>query len=155
MGDRNDVKASSHARALEKLVAKTARGGLDGAATKRLVSALDEHLDPQAAAQPAHVIRCVIRVRLQRVVIVGRDHTVALLAKCQQQGCAVGTSRHGDQNAVAGRDQRGFAKSKQHRVRRVHRVWRGHGGAGWTRTSDNAIMSRALYHLSYGTTAPE
>ena len=26
-----------------------------------------------------------------------------------------------------------------------------HGGAGWTRTSDNAIMSRALYHLSYGT----
>jgi hypothetical protein len=25
------------------------------------------------------------------------------------------------------------------------------GGAGWTRTSDNAIMSRALYHLSYGT----
>ena len=29
------------------------------------------------------------------------------------------------------------------------------GGAGWTRTSDNAIMSRALYHLSYGTTAPE
>src|SRR5437660_677696 len=30
-----------------------------------------------------------------------------------------------------------------------------HGGAGWTRTSDNAIMSRALYHLSYGTTAPE
>ena len=27
----------------------------------------------------------------------------------------------------------------------------GHGGAGWTRTTDNAIMSRALYHLSYGT----
>src|SRR2546421_11522682 len=26
-----------------------------------------------------------------------------------------------------------------------------HGGAGWTRTTDNAIMSRALYHLSYGT----
>src|SRR5258708_32701626 len=25
------------------------------------------------------------------------------------------------------------------------------GGAGWTRTTDNAIMSRALYHLSYGT----
>src|SRR6266508_5617744 len=25
------------------------------------------------------------------------------------------------------------------------------GGAGCTRTSDNAIMSRALYHLSYGT----
>ena len=30
---------------------------------------------------------------------------------------------------------------------------RSHGGAGWTRTSDNAIMSRALYHLSYGTAA--
>ena len=28
-----------------------------------------------------------------------------------------------------------------------------HGGAGWTRTSDNAIMSRALYHLSYGTSS--
>ena len=27
----------------------------------------------------------------------------------------------------------------------------GRGGAGWTRTTDNAIMSRALYHLSYGT----
>src|SRR5213083_1176469 len=27
----------------------------------------------------------------------------------------------------------------------------GNGGAGWTRTTDNAIMSRALYHLSYGT----
>ncbi len=29
------------------------------------------------------------------------------------------------------------------------------GGAGWTRTSDNAIMSRALYHLSYGTGTDE
>src|SRR6266851_638339 len=26
-----------------------------------------------------------------------------------------------------------------------------HGGAGWTQTTNNAIMSRALYHLSYGT----
>ena len=33
----------------------------------------------------------------------------------------------------------------------MRRIWRQHGGAGWTRTSDNAIMSRALYRLSYGT----
>src|SRR4029077_15264742 len=37
--------------------------------------------------------------------------------------------------------------------RRTESQKNGHGGAGWTRTTDNAIMSRALYHLSYGTAA--
>jgi hypothetical protein len=51
---------------------------------------------------------------------------VAGFVERDEQGCRVGSARDGD-----------------------------HGGAGWTRTTDNAIMSRALYHLSYGTAATE
>jgi hypothetical protein len=45
-------------------------------------------------------------------------------------------------------DQAGSAEAKEERFGGLGGQ---HGGAGWTRTSDNAIMSRALYHLSYGT----
>ena len=100
---------------------------------------------------------------------------MAFFVKGQQQGRAIGSARNCDQHAIAGRDQPGLAKPiyqcardptiyarmVQITARAIaisarmaeswSRFWGGHGGAGWTRTTDNAIMSRALYHLSYGT----
>src|SRR5256885_16536078 len=64
----------------------------------------------------------------------GRHDIAAGLMQCDEEGGRVGAARDRDE------DSRGGELS--------------HGGAGWTRTSDNAIMSRALYHLSYGTAAP-
>src|SRR5437899_7960289 len=61
----------------------------------------------------------------------GGDHVVARLVERDQQRGRIGSAGDGGENARGG--------------------WRSHGGAGWTRTTDNAIMSRALYHLSYGT----
>src|SRR5258708_963627 len=86
------------------------------------------------------------------MVVVGRDHDAAVLLQGEQQRRAVGPARQRDQNPMRGRDQ---ARCTERKEQRVGRWVRGrHGGAGWTRTTDNAIMSRALYRLSYGTPAP-
>ena len=85
------------------------------------------------------------------MVVVSREHVMAFFVKGQQQGRAIGSARHCNHDAIAGRDQPRLSKPKEQRVRSL--FWGGHGGAGWTRTTDNAIMSRALYHLSYGTSA--
>ena len=88
------------------------------------------------------------RTRLKGVVVMRGDDMVPQLVRGDQQGCRVRATRHGDQDSIA--------DSEQWRSAKVEEKWfvgvgEQHGGAGWTRTSDNAIMSRALYHLSYGT----
>src|SRR5713226_6898835 len=55
---------------------------------------------------------------------------------------------------MRGRDQARCTEPKEQRVGNGRWMRGRHGGAGWTRTTDNAIMSRALYRLSYGTPAP-
>ena len=77
-----------------------------------------------------------------------RGRIQAKLVDGDQQGGGIGTSGHGDQHSIARSDQSRSAKSEDEWFVNVGEQ---HGGAGWTRTSDNAIMSRALYHLSYGT----
>src|SRR5260370_31248912 len=150
-GGRNgdDMSAGLRTGALEKLITKGARAGLHGAARHRAFSAVDQHSDAQCLAEPADVVGRMTRAGLKRMVGVSSGHGMAFFVKREQQRCAIRTTRHGDQGTVAGRDQPGLAKPKQQRVR--SRFWEGHGGAGWTRTSDNAVMSRPLYHLSYGT----
>src|SRR5712692_2033854 len=64
------------------------------------------------------------------------DIDLRLVHGDEQRG-RVRTAGEGDEHPRSGGDKR--------------RIEQRHGGAGWTRTSDNAIMSRALYHLSYGT----
>jgi hypothetical protein len=76
------------------------------------------------------------------------DDIESLLMSGDEQGGRIGTSGHGDQHSIARSDQSRSAKSEDEWFVNVGEQ---HGGAGWTRTSDNAIMSRALYHLSYGT----
>src|SRR5260370_19650658 len=150
-GGRNgdDMSAGLRTGALEKLITKGARAGLDGAARHRAFSAFDQHIHAQSLAEPADVVGRMTRAGLKRMVVVSSGRGMACCVTRERQRCAVRTTRHGDQDTVAGRDQPGLAKPKQQRVR--SRFWEGHGGAGWTRPSDNAIMSRALYHLSYGT----
>ena len=65
-----------------------------------------------------------------------------------QQGGRIGTSGHSDKDAIARSEE---PRREDPINQGVGGVFLWHGGAGWTRTSDNAIMSRALYHLSYGT----
>src|SRR4030088_2083553 len=80
---------------------------------------------------------------------------MAFLGQGGQQRGAVRATGDGDQDAIAVGDHIGAPEGKDQRVEIVTCFGGGHGGAGWTRTSDNAIMSRALYHLSYGTEAGE
>ena len=80
----------------------------------------------------------------------GRDDIVSGLAKAKQQGRRVGSAGKGHQHPLAHGDHGGATKGAG---KRIGLWWGRHGGAGWTRTSDNAIMSRALYHLSYGTSS--
>ena len=75
-------------------------------------------------------------------------HVMSLLMRCDEQSRRVWTAGDCDQHSSTVAHQRRPANSKD---QRFVRVGVSHGGAGWTRTSDNAIMSRALYHLSYGT----
>ena len=89
-----------------------------------------------------------LRAGLKRVVVMRGDEIESLLMSGDEQGGRIGTSGHGDQHSIARSDQSRSAKSKDEWFVNVGEQ---HGGAGWTRTSDNAIMSRALYHLSYGT----
>src|SRR5207244_11702447 len=83
---------------------------------------------------PFHLQGHRIRALAQRVVVVsGHDVTSGLVQGDQERG-RIWAARDGHKDPSE---------------------WElSHGGAGWTRTSDNAIMSRALYHLSYGTAAP-
>src|SRR5713226_4177306 len=88
------------------------------------------------------------------MVVVGRNQGAAFLMEREQQRRAVGPTRQRDQNPMCGRDQARCTEPKEQRVGNGRWVRGKHGGAGWTRTTDNAIMSRALYRLSYGTPAP-
>src|SRR5947209_1525727 len=88
------------------------------------------------------------------MVVVDRDHRAAFLMQREQQRRTVRPARQRDQNPLRGRDQARFTGPKKQWVRGGRSVRERHGGAGWTRTTDNAIMSRALYRLSYGTPAP-
>src|SRR5260370_27902409 len=150
-GGRNgdDMSAGLRTGALEKLITKGARAGLHGAARHRAFSAFDQHIDAQSLAEPADVVGRMTRAGLKRMVVVSSGHGMAFFVKREQQRCAVRTTRHGDQDAIAGRDQPGLAKPKQQRVR--SRFWEGQVGPGWTPTSDNAIITPAVFHLSYGT----
>ena len=74
-----------------------------------------------------------------RVVEVGCRHIAPQFFKGDQESSRIGASRYGHQHVIPWPDQPRLLDCSVH------------GGAGWTRTSDNAIMSRALYHLSYGT----
>src|SRR5258707_15638428 len=88
------------------------------------------------------------------MVVVGRDHGAAFLMQREEHRRAVGPARERDQNPMRGRDQARCTEPNDQRVGLGRWVRGRHGGAGWTRTTDNAIMSRALYRLSYGTPAP-
>src|SRR5450759_5342168 len=77
-----------------------------------------------------------------------RSRIKAKLKDGDQQGGGIGTSGDRDQHTISRSDEHGSLDALD---KRLGGVWQKHGGAGWTRTSDNAIMSRALYHLSYGT----
>src|ERR1700693_2315612 len=82
------------------------------------------------------------------MIEVGRHQIESQLVDRHQQGGGVRAARNGDEHAVSRAEEVARLESLEERVGRVRPQ---HGGAGWTRTSDNAIMSRALYHLSYGT----
>ena len=82
------------------------------------------------------------------MVVVGGDHVAAQLACSDQEGGGIGTSRNCYKHSITRRDESRPPNAKEQWFREICGQ---HGGAGWTRTSDNAIMSRALYHLSYGT----
>src|SRR5450759_4603924 len=77
-----------------------------------------------------------------------RGRIQAKLVDGDQQGGGVRTSGDRDQHTISRSDEHGSLDALDERLGGVCQK---HGGAGWTRTSDNAIMSRALYHLSYGT----
>src|SRR5450759_1785587 len=77
-----------------------------------------------------------------------RSRIKAKLKDGDQQGGGIGTSGDRDQHTISRSDEHGSLDALD---KRLGGVCQKHGGAGWTRTSDNAIMSRALYHLSYGT----
>src|SRR5207244_3087275 len=112
------------ARTIEKRVAQLARCRLERAVWQRLSSTLADESDSTSCAELGDLVRHELRPIPERVVVMRGDDVVAGLAESDQEGGGIGPAGHGD-----------------------------HGGAGWTRTSDNAIMSRALYHLSYGTAA--
>jgi hypothetical protein len=114
--DRDDAGAGLRASALEKLIAQRARACLHRAARHRALPALDQHLDAEALAQVTDVVGDSARTRLQRMVVVSRDHVTAVFVKGQQQRGAVGPARNGDEYSIAGRDQAGLSKPKQQRV---------------------------------------
>src|SRR6266852_3079158 len=93
-------------------------------------------------------------VRLQCVVVMRRDHALAFCGERDEERRAVRPTRNCDQDTIRRRDQLRSPEPDQQWMGSAGRVGGGHGGAGWTRTTDNAIMSRALYRLSYGTPAP-
>src|SRR2546427_6660192 len=152
--DGDHVSTRPNASALQEVVTKRARGGLDRASRQRAIPPLDQRFDAEAPAQRAHVLGHQSGGRLWGMVVMGGDESVPVSWERDRQGGAVGSTRNRHQHAIRRRDQPGSAEAKQYRVGGVCRVGGGHGGAGWTRTTDNAIMSRALYRLSYGTPAP-
>src|SRR6266851_1456994 len=134
-------------RSLEKLVPQRPRRGLHRALCQPRTSSLDDQRYPERFAQTADVLGHDDGSLLQRVVVVRGHDVVALFAQSKKKCGGVVPARESDEHAVALRKQVGRADRADDGVV-------GHGGAGWTRTSDNAIMSRALYHLSYGTFTP-
>jgi hypothetical protein len=117
--DGDDISAGLRTGALEKLIAKGARAGLDGAARHEALPAFDQDFDPQPLAEPADVVSDIARAWLQRVVVMSRDHLVSLAHHREQQGRAVRPPRHRDQDAIAERDQPGLSKPVYQCVRDV------------------------------------
>src|SRR5260370_9762231 len=75
-------------------------------------------------------------------------HLEAKFVHRDEQRGRVGAARNRNEHAASRPDEPARLDGLEERVGGCRLQ---HGGAGWTRTSDNAIMSRALYHLSYGT----
>src|SRR5467141_1328714 len=132
-GVRNgdDVGACLDAGAIEKRVAERPGGRLERTPRQGLGATLGYQADSQSITQLGHLPRNVIGAFAQRVVVMGRHDIAAGLMQCNEESGRVGAARDRDEDSLGGELS--------------------HGGAGWTRTTDNAIMSRALYHLSYGT----
>ena len=146
--ERDNLRARLRASSFQEFVSQGARASLDRAFGDRQIPSLGEQVHALLAAQFRDVLCSRSRSCLQCMVIVVSDHVAAQLACRDQQGCGIGASGNCDHDPIAGTDQVRSANAKQ---KRFGGIWGQHGGAGWTRTSDNAIMSRALYHLSYGT----
>ena len=131
---RNHVSPRLGAGTIQEGVTQRSCRGLERALRERLGPALGDHGDAEAGAHRRHLSGDLVRAFAERVVEVRGDYVTAGFMERQEKRGRIGAARNRDE------DSRGGELS--------------HGGAGWTRTSDNAIMSRALYHLSYGTAAP-
>ena len=131
MRERDEIRACIRASPLEKFIAQRSCARLQRAFGKGRSAALGDEADAQARAELFHLKGHRIRALAQRVVVVsGHDVTSGLVQGDQERG-RIWAARDGHKDPSE---------------------WKlSHGGAGWTRTTDNAIMSRALYHLSYGT----
>ena len=129
--DGDDVRACLDAGAIEKRVAERPGGRLERTPRQGLGATLGYQADIQSLTQLGHLPRNVIGAFAQRMVVMGRDEITPRLMQRDEESGGIGAARHSDEDAAGGELS--------------------HGGAGWTRTTDNAIMSRALYHLSYGT----
>ena len=122
VGDRDGISARVDFRAFEERVAQLARRSLQRALRERLRAPLGDQPNVEARAEVGDMKRNQVGALAKSVVVMRGDEVVPGLVQGDQEGGRVRSAGHRD-----------------------------HGGAGWTRTSDNAIMSRALYHLSYGT----
>src|SRR2546430_4170415 len=131
INSRSVLRACRRSSTVEKVVANRRSPRLEGSFRHRLGAPFGDERDAKSRAQFRHLPRDLRRPVAQRVVVMGGDHLVTGLVQRDQQRGRIWSTRDGDEDAPGG--------------------WRSHGGAGWTRTTDNAIMSRALYHLSYGT----
>ena len=129
--DGDDLGAGLEACALEECVAKRAGRSLERTFGDRLVATFGDQWDADALAQVRDLARDRVRTFAKRVVEMRRHNISTGLVEGQEQGCRIRAARDRDEDSAGGNHS--------------------HGGAGWTRTTDNAIMSRALYHLSYGT----
>ena len=110
----NEVRIRGNARALEKRIAKLARGRLEGSFRQRFRAPLADQGDAEPRAQLGHLQCDAVRAVAQGVVVV-RSHDVAagFLQRDQERG-RVGSARDGDDDTAVWerRDQHSTAASR-------------------------------------------